>query len=119
MEPETLQFISELADQTSGLRDAFRTSMASWSPELPPATAVYADVGRRMADDFSQLSDETKRQLSSKLEAGMRFRDERRDATATGLIEAAVGRANRLGNWPEIRAFLGPLARAHADAWYG
>ncbi|WP_428377504.1 hypothetical protein [Lichenicoccus sp.] len=94
--------------------------MAYWDPDEPPDTTLLADLGRQIVDDFPSVGDAINDQLLLEIEGAMASGDEDLIiAVATGMIEAMVGRANRLGTWNDIRPRLGKLSGDHADWWNG
>jgi len=97
-----------------------RETIEYWAPELPPITIAYAEIGTKLVDIFDALDPNTRRSIFALVETGMQSDDEAvGTAVATGLIEALVGHASRLGRWEHVGEELGPLSKSHADVWLG
>lgn len=119
MNKYTRHFVDEISAIYPRLAQTHRETIKYWSPEDPPVTIVFGEIGDRIVEDFDAIEPGTKRTLFRRIEEGMASEDEELGtAVATGLIEAMIGKASHLGkNWEMFRPHLGPLTRSHADAW--
>ena len=112
-------FVGLLAAASSGVQVAYQEVLDGWRPDEPPVTTLFAALGYRIAEDFSNAGIDTNRRLFSLIEQAMESGDQRLvTAVATGLIEALVTRAVRSEYlWDEMTLLLGPRSRHHVEAW--
>lgn len=119
MSENTEKFLADILALSPALAEAHKDTIDYWCPERPPVIIAYAEVGERLADEFDTMDVEMRSSVFNLIESGMKSEDnELGTAIATGLIEGLIGRAARKGNWPHVRAVLGPLSLSHADAWH-
>jgi len=120
MNIETLAFLDGLARISPVIAQARSETVAYWSPDAPPITTAFAEIGRAIVDNIDAFDSAAQQATFQLIEAGMSSDDEQLStAVATGQIEGLVGRANRRGNFPDFLARLGPNSRSHALAWHG
>ncbi|MEP1422297.1 MAG: hypothetical protein ABJK59_11060 [Erythrobacter sp.] len=115
----TQDFLANLAGLFSPILSTHQETIDYWGAEEPPITIAFADVGRCIVQTFNEMDSPTRAAIFDRIETGMKSDDEQLGtAVATGLVEAIVGHAARLGNWEMIRTDLRPVTRKHADAWH-
>ena len=119
METSCSEFINKLVGLSVGLQETYNETVNYWSPEEPPITIAFGDLGCRIADDFEQFNEDVASRIFSLIETAMTHGDDALvTAVATGLIEAVVGRAGAQGRGlPRILRAFGELSRIHAEAW--
>jgi hypothetical protein len=111
-------FAHEIAGLSPGLSVEYRETMRYWAPDDPPPTIVMGDLGNRIVDDFNLVDRATNEAVFNAIEDALAMGDtELFTAVATGMIEAIVGRAIRIGIWDEVLPMFGKLSRSHAIAW--
>lgn len=93
--------------------------VASWFPEAPPVTIIFSQAGDTIADHLAQMSVDTQREIFDVIERGMTSQEEElRNAVATGLIEALVGKSDRQpGLFAQFEQLFGPASAKHAMEW--
>jgi hypothetical protein len=114
------EFIERMTKLWAGVAEAHRETVAYWAPEPPPPTIAFAEIGHRIVGDLRTIPPDLRREIFTLMEQAMQSGDEPLGTSvATGMIEAMVGTAARLGMWDEVRRQFGPASRFHAEAWYG
>ena len=114
-----VSFLDRMACLWLGVAKARKETERYWTPEEPPLTEAFSEVGHRIVDDMALFDSDTKRSIMELIEEGMESLDEPLGtAVATGLIEGMIGRAAHVdGKLNELLSDFGPLSRAHATAW--
>lgn len=113
------EFLGLLVAASGGVEAAYHDIIDEWRPEEPPVTTLFAALGQRIADDFSNVGADSNRRLFSLIETAMESSDQVLvTAVATGLIEALVTRAVQSENlWKQMAPLLGARSLRHAEAW--
>jgi hypothetical protein len=93
--------------------------VSSWSPETPPVTVVFSQIGDAIADHLVQMPTDVQQALFAEIERGMCSQDvDLRTAVATGLIEALVGKSDKQpGLFAQLEKLFGPASTKHALEW--
>ncbi len=121
MRVDTVEFVDRFVKLSPSLADAYEETIDYWAPETPPLTLLFADLGRKIADNFASEALEPYPEIFDLVEQGMAIDNpELSTAIATGLLEGMISRASQsMGTWHRIRPLLGRLSLSHSDAWIG
>ncbi len=113
MDSSIQRFIDRLAMASSGLRAARADagSASVGSEAVAPLTLMA--LGQRLAEDMAGAGGGDDAVFEA-IEEAFVGDDPQLSEAASRVIEAAVGRAVDLGNWPELREKLGERSGEHA-----
>lgn len=111
-------FIRELVALAPGLGAAYQDTIDYWGPDEPPVTVALSDLGHRVVDDFSSVDATVNESVFRAIESALGSGDgEVATAVATGILEAMIGRAIRVGIWERVQPMLGERSTSHAAVW--
>lgn len=120
MNTKASEFLDRLARISPLIEEARSETIEYWSPDEPPMTVAFAEIGHAIVDKIDALDSDAQQAAFQMIEEGISSDDEQLStAVATGLIEAIVGRSADRGSFPEFLAKLGQNSRFHAVAWHG
>lgn len=89
-----------------------------WAPDEPPVIIAFSDLGHRLVDDFNSVDVTVNEAVFRAIESALDSDDlELSTAVATGILEAIIGRAIRIGVWETVQPMLGRKSTLHAAAW--
>jgi hypothetical protein len=102
------------------LSEVHQRTVDYWSPDEPPVTILFADLGRAISDGFEGLDEKKRVEIFELIESGINSDDEvLGTAVATGLIEAMLGRAYRINIWGKMEKYFIGSSKRHAQVWMG
>ncbi|UJB19124.1 MULTISPECIES: DUF7674 family protein [Lysobacter] len=112
-------FLSLLVATSDGVQAIYQEVVDDWLPEDPPVTTLFAALGDRIAEEFTDGGADSNLHIFALIEQAMENGDEKlATAVATGLIEAMVARAVQSENqWKQMAPLLGPRSLHHAESW--
>jgi hypothetical protein len=117
MESSCSEFVEKFIKVSPGLHATYMETLDYWSPEEPPTTILFGDLGIRIADDFEKVDAAVNSQIFSLIETAIISGDDALiTAIATGTIEAVFGRV-ATEHWPNVLNLLGERSRKYAEAW--
>lgn len=119
MEKNCQIFVDSLTSLSKNLKACSDKCIEYWSPDQPPITIIFGDLGCQIVDDFDKVEMHLNRQVFALIEDAMTSGgDSLSTAVATGTLEAMAGRAARKqGLWQRISPTLGVSSRRHLEAW--
>lgn len=119
MKASCREFIDALIQHSSEMRVACRETFDYWSPDEPPVTTLFAELGDRIAEDFETVTSDANSAIFQLIEVAMTSGDDQLvTAVATGLIEAIAARMSDEERMRQrILPMFGEQSRKHADAW--
>jgi hypothetical protein len=118
MNAQFVSFVQKVTALSPGLGAAHQETLNYWAPDSPPLTVALGELGRRVVDDFNSVDFATNDAVFNAIEDAFANGDwELSTAVATGMIEAIVGQAIRIGIWDEVLPMFGKLSASHAIAW--
>ena len=111
--------IEKLSDSHQLVSEAIDRERSEWLPERPPLTIIMLTVGRSIAQNIAEISDEDKRVIFELVdELLLKGNEAVKDSVATGLLEALLGLASDgKFDFSEIAPFLGSEAKRYCIAW--
>lgn len=119
METSCDKFIKKLLKTSDFLQATQRETFASWAPDSPPVTILFAAIGKELACRFDVMENEGRKTVFNFIEDGMNSDDNfLRTAVAAGIIEGLVSKSWRdEGLWLRIESELGVISKRHAKSW--
>tara|TARA_R100000687_G_scaffold82342_1_gene81583 strand:+ start:317 stop:631 length:315 start_codon:yes stop_codon:yes gene_type:complete len=101
------------------MRAVYHETVDYWSPDAPPATTLFAELGDKIAEDSGAEKNGINSEVFRLIEAAMTSgNDKLVTAVATGLIEAIAARISEDEQMRQrILPRLGEQSRKHLDAW--
>jgi hypothetical protein len=120
MDNKATELLDRLSRLSPFIAEARNETIDYWSPDEPPITVAFAEIGHAIVDKIDELDSDAQQAAFQMIEEGISSDDEQLStAVATGLIEGIVGHASKLGSFQELLAKLGQNSRSHAIAWHG
>lgn len=112
-------FALSIARQSPELQTIYDATFRDWSPDQPPVTLLFGDLGDQIAKGFLRQPAHDQQLLFAEIESAMASADEELlAAVATGFIEAMVTvlESDQVV-LQQVLCDLGPRSRSHANAW--
>lgn len=113
------EFLVVISNQIPSIKQEILACEKEWSPDVPPITILFGNIGTHIGKALMGWNFEQKREIFTLIERGMNSSDfGLREAVATGLIEALVTYADENPKiWEELKKLFGTASLGHALAW--
>ncbi|NEQ42446.1 MAG: hypothetical protein F6K00_02340 [Leptolyngbya sp. SIOISBB] len=115
MDEITLKKIEKFSRITPSMHLAFERVVDDWSPEIPPLTILFAEIGDSFVRDFKAIDDRESQAVFNAIETMLTGKDEALNVGAsTGFLEAIAVK-------PEFdkkaKSMLGEESKKFLHAW--
>lgn len=116
---DTHTAVERLVRTAPNLRVEFESLVKEWSPEEPPLTVMFAELGRGLCRHAPVASDAELIEICAAIEdLILRGEETVQNAVATGLLEAMLAESSTGSFDMSILAgFLGAESKAYCRAW--
>lgn len=114
-----LEFVNKIISVAACLGASAADLFEDWHPAAPPATILFAVLGRAMRDNFDQVNRAARKLIFDVVEDMAINSDESvRSLALSGFVEAMIsGEVFSREQYEKLTKDLGPVAREHADVW--
>lgn len=94
MDNKATELLDRLSRLSPFIAEARNETIDYWSPDEPPITVAFAEIGHAIVDKIDELDSDAQQAAFQMIEEGISSDDEQLStAVATGLIEGIVGHA--------------------------
>jgi hypothetical protein len=115
MDLDTLKKIEDFANIIPSMEIVFRDVVNYWSPEMPPLTILFSELGDTLMGEFDSLSIQKSQMIFEAIEAMLEGENEQLDLGATtGFLEQIASSPNFT---PAVKSMLGRKSRAFLRDW--
>jgi predicted MPP superfamily phosphohydrolase len=115
MDQYTLEKIEEFSKLTPFMQLAFNKVVDEWSPELPPLTILFSEIGTLFINTFDLTENQTNKAVFNAVEAMLKGKDEKLNIGAsTGFLEAI---ATKDSFTKSAKTMLGEESRTFLKSW--
>jgi hypothetical protein len=112
------KFLRDMASLSPDVTAAIQEEATFWRDEEVPSTLAAASIGRFLAERFEDIEPGIRMRAFALIEAAAGSADEHLNTSVcTGLLEALLHKAERMGTWDRVREHLGPNSLEYVNAW--